>query len=341
MNYSHRFFLYGPVGLFAILMLAVTGYWWVASGAVSRRLDAMNGHEIAPGIHLAFAVKTMSGFPFRVDGELDGLRIAIDTSHGPAQWTAEHFAFHSLTYGRSQFIFEAAGRQHLEWHRDNGQLRSYDFLPGSLRASAVLDATKPIRFDLDLLNAASADISASEVQIHMRENPTIDGLDLFVIASDVRFAANEEPAFGPNMKHFAVNAMVSPGSSFARFLSGHGDWRTGANDWHARHGGLLVKTIELNWGALNATGKGALAVDDLHRPIGSLQFTLDDWQRFAQKSAASGQAAIAEDGLAGALSDDLSTGRQDSSKPLAVTLSFKDGMAYIGMMPADFLAPLY
>ena len=341
MNYSHRAFLYGPVGLLAIVALAVIAWWWTASDAMARRLDAMNGREVAPGIHFSFAHKTMAGFPFRVDGELDGLRVSIDTSHGPAVWTAEKFAFHSLTYGRTQFVFEAAGAQHIEWHKDNGSLHTYDFLPGSLRASAIVVNHHPARFDLDALNIDSGDISAAEVQLHLRDNPTIDGLDLYAFANNVHFAADEAPAFGPDMKHFAVNAMVSPGSSFAALLSGHGDWRAAANDWHARHGGVLVNAVEVNWGPLDATGKGALAVDDLHRPAGELRFAIDDWQGLAQKLSAKSGGAQTGEGLAQSLFSQLSTTQGNPSKPLTVSLAFKDGVAYAGMTPADLLSPLY
>jgi len=328
MNYSHRFFLYGPVGLLAVLAIAVVAYWWTASDAIARKLDAMNGHEIAPGIRLSFEKKTMGGFPFRVDGELDGLRIAIDTSHGQALWTAEKFAFHSLTYGRTQFVFEAAGAQHVEWHKDNGQLHTYDFLPGSLRASAIVVNHHLARFDLDALNVDSADISASEVQLHLRDDPKIDGLDLFFTANNVHFADNVQPAFGPDMKHFALNAMVSPGSSFTGLLSGRGDWRAAAIDWHTRHGGVLVNTIEVNWGALDATGKGALAVDDRNRPLGEIRFAIDDLKNLS--AVASGNGGLAKAFAANAL-----------STPKSASLAFKDGVAYVGTTPADLLSPLY
>jgi hypothetical protein len=328
MNYSHRAFLYGPVGLLAIAAIAVVAYWWTATDAVSQRLDAMNGHEIAPGIHFSFARKTMAGFPFRVDGELDGLRVSIDTSHGPTVWTAEKFAFHSLTYGRAQFVFEAADAQHIEWHKDDGSLHTYDFLPGSLRASAIIAGHRLARFDLDGLNVDSTAISAAEVQLHLRDNPKIDGLDIFVTADNVHFAPDEQPAFGPDMKHFAVNAMVSPGSSFTGLLSGHGDWRAGANDWHARHGGVLVNAVEVSWGPLNATGKGALAVDDMHRPVGDLRFMVDDVKNLS--TVASG-----DSGLAKALAANV------LNSPKNATLAFKDGVAYVGTTPADLLSPLY
>lgn len=328
MNYSHRAFLYGPVILLALAAIAVASYWWTASGAIARKLDAWNGREIAPGIHLSFAHKQMGGFPFRVDGELDGLRIAIDTSHGPMVWTAEKFAFHSLTYGRAQFVFEAAGAQHVEWHKDNGALHTYDFLPGSLRASAIVVNRHLARFDLEALNVDSADIAASEVQLHLRDDPKVDGLDLFVTANNVHFADDVQPAFGADMKHFTVNAMVSPGSSFTRLLSGQGDWRAAANDWHTRHGGVLVNTIEVNWGPLDATGKGALAVDDLHRPLGEIRFSIGDLKSLSAVESDNG-------GLAKALAVNV------LNSPKTAALAFKDGVAYVGTAPADLLSPLF
>jgi hypothetical protein len=313
--------------------IAVVAYWWTASSAVAQRLDAMNGHDVAPGIHFSFAHKNMSGFPFRVDGELDGLRIAIDTSHGPTVWTAEKFAFHSLTYGRTQMVFEAAGKQHIEWHKDNGQLHTYDFLPGSLRASAIMSGHRLARFDLDALDVVSADISAAEIQFHLRDDPKIDGLDLFVTANGVHFAPDEAPAFSSNMKHFAVNAMVSPGSSFEGVLSGHGDWRAGASDWHKRHGGVLINAVEVNWGPLDTVGKGALTVDDLHRPLGEIRFAIGDGSALLAKLPKSDQR-----GLAAALYADASV---HPAQDLNVALGFKDGVIYVGTIPADLLSPLF
>jgi hypothetical protein len=340
MNYSHRFFLYGPVGLFAILMLAVMGYWWIASGAASRKLDAINGHQVAPGISVHFDRKTMSGFPFRIDTELDGLRVAIATSHGPAIWTAEHFAAHSLTYGRTQFIFEAAGKQHIEWHDDAGHLHHYDFLPGSLRASMIAEGGRLSRFDLDLLNADSPDVAAAHVQLHLRKDPKIDGLDLFVSVDGARIAPALKPAFGPDVKTLRIDAMVSPGASFDSLLAGHADWRAAAENWRGRHGGVLVKAFQMNWGKLDIAGKGALAVDDLHRPMGALQLQIGDWQPLLREARQRGWLKGADDGLAAAFFE-FAANVQAAGAPLDTTLGFQDGIVFVGPVPADLLSPLY
>ena len=338
MNYSHRFWLFGPVGLFAILMLGVMGYWWMASSAVSHKLDAINGHEIAPGIKVSFAQKTMSGFPFLVDSELDGLRVEIPAAHGPMVWTTEHFAMHALTYNHAQFVFEAAGKQVLTWRSESGAQHIYRFLPGLFRASAVAQRGELSRFDLDLMDAASPDVSAARLQIHLRKDPKIDGLDFVIEADGVYIAPNLKPAFGPDIKSFRMDAMMSPGTSFDRLLAGQADWRGAMENWRVRHGGLLVKAIAVNWGRLEIAGKGAMTVDEMHRPMGALQLRIDGWQPLVQQAQQHGWLKGTHGLAAGFFAF---AGNMQGSGPLTATLGFKDGVMSVGSIPAELLSPLY
>ena len=339
MNYSHRFFLYGPVGLFVVLMLAVIGYWFIESRAVSLKLDAINGHELAPGIRFSFAQKSMSGFPFRIDSELDGLRVEIATSHGPAVWTAEHFAFHSLTYGRTQYVFEAAGKQVVTWHKDSGELRTYAFLPALLRGSIIGRGDEISRFDLEAIGVDSADVAATQMQLHLRKDPKIDGLDLYLSADGVHIAVDLKPAFGPDMKTLRIDALVSPGTSFDPLLAGHDDWRAAAENWRARHGGVLVNSIAVNWGRLDIAGKGAITVDEAHRPVGALQLKIDNWQPLIQQAQQQGWLKGANNGMAAGFF--AFAGNAQAGGTLSATLGFKDGILFVGTVPADTLSPLY
>lgn len=339
MNYSHRFWLFGPVGLFAILMLGLAAYWFVASHAVSAKLDAINGHEIAPGIKLRFTQKTMRGFPFRIDGELDGFRVEVATSHGPAVWTAERFAFHALTYGRTQYVFEAAGNQIVAWHKDSGALRSYQFLPGLLRGSMIAGHGELSRFDLEAIDVDSPDLSAAQFQMHLRKDPKLDALDFHVTANGVHIAEDLKPPFGSNMKLFHVEGLVSPGTSFDRLLEGKDDWRAATEDWRKRDGGVLVKALALNWGDINATGKGALTVDEMHRPKGALQIKVADWQPLLKQAQERGWIKGADNGLAAGFL--AFAGGTQTGGALSATLGFHDGIFSVGSVPADTLSPLY
>lgn len=163
MRYSSRFFLYGPLVLAAILFTAAGLNWWQSASRLSAWLQNANGREILPGVHFAFAQKSISGFPFSLDTKLSNVRLRITTPSGGTVWTAEHFAFHRLTYGRDEAIFEAAGRQDLRWK--TGQL---DFAVGALRASAILEKGALVRFDLDVQGLGSKAFTAQRLQAHAK-----------------------------------------------------------------------------------------------------------------------------------------------------------------------------
>ncbi len=83
MRYSSRFFLYAPFALFVCLAVAVMALWWRAAGAWTRKLDALNGHEIMPGvIFILVRSQTIAGFPFRLDTMFRDFRISVAGPHG-------------------------------------------------------------------------------------------------------------------------------------------------------------------------------------------------------------------------------------------------------------------
>src|SRR5262249_54821869 len=160
------------------LSLAVgTGiHWWMAASAFKQTLDRINHREIIPGVRMDFGKKTISGFPFRMDVLFEDFSLSGEGAHGSFRWRSPTFALHSLAYGRTQDIFEAAGEQDLSWHDRDGSQRHVRFLPGTLRASAIADTRGLSRFDLDLRAAAGETFRAGRLQLHVRRDP--DGKDM-------------------------------------------------------------------------------------------------------------------------------------------------------------------
>ena len=232
LNYTSRFWLYAPLILLAGLAVFVMGSWWTASQALDKKLTAANHHEIMPGITLSYGGKSMSGFPFRMDVVFDNLKLEGAGAHGPFVWTTEKFALHSLTYGRRQDIFEAAGEQSLSWHDASGNAHAARFLPGTLHASAVIDGKGLSRFDLDMHAAAGDDFDAARMQLHLRRDP--DGSDLDMVASADQFEKKGNPAF--SVGNLRWSGTVSEAAALMPLLAGQTTWPDGIAAWKAKGG---------------------------------------------------------------------------------------------------------
>jgi hypothetical protein len=113
-----------------------------------------------------------------VDTILKNLRIEVADVTGPVVWTMDDFAMHSLAYGPVHAILEAAGHQTLSWRDRNGGVRTFSFLPGTLRASAILQHGRLVRFDGEIVDLDGKGFRAAKAQLHFRVRG--DAADLYV-----------------------------------------------------------------------------------------------------------------------------------------------------------------
>lgn len=261
MNYSSRFWLFAPLALlFALAAWAMT-HWWLVAGAVEKNLNALNGHQAAPGISISFTGKTISGFPFNIDVVFTGFAVQGRGAHGPFRWTTEKFALHRLTYGPAQDIYEAAGNQSLGWTDGRGKSHMLKFLPGSLRASTVSDGRGLARFDLDVVAAGGSDteglpFTAARTQFHLRRDPKSDALDLMVEADDVKSGGNiAGRLFGDHVKSLTLYATLTKAKSFSPLLAGTASWADAAADWRAKGGQTAIGPVAISSSGLNLTAK--------------------------------------------------------------------------------------
>ncbi len=338
MKYSSRFFLYAPVAAFALLFAGVCVNWLVSSRALSQKLDALNGHEIMPGVTLSYSQKEMAGFPFRLDAVFKNLEITVVTANGPAGWRSENFAFHTLSYGKPQQVFEAAGKQTINWTDDKGTAKSLEFVPGSLRASAIEDAGGLVRFDLDLADLGAAALQAGRVQFHIRkENDALQ----FVLSADVAHLTPKlESAFGDTVKSLKLDGRVAQAVAFDDLRAGKGDWRAALDVWRGKNGAVQFAQSEIAWDKINIGGSGTMLLDQAKRPKGVLHLKIAGLPALTEAAARRGILGGANKGLVAGLLETI--GQNDGGKDgVAVTLAFKDGIAYAEQTPVTLLKPLY
>jgi len=257
-KYSSRFWLFAPITIFLALATVAMAHWWVVAGTVERELDAMNGHEAAPGITLSFASRNVSGFPFNLDIVFTGFAIAGQGAHGPFRWTTEKFALHRLTYGRLQDIYEAAGNQTLSWSDGGGNPHALNFLPGSLRASAIADSKGLLRFDLDVMAASGHDstgvaFTAVRSQLHLRRDPKADAMDLQVSGDDIKTQGNIAGLFGNHITHIALYATLTKGAAFTPLLAGTSTWAAASADWRAKGGQVTLGPVDIHSSGVSLT----------------------------------------------------------------------------------------
>jgi len=349
MSYSHRFFLYGPFGLFVALAASVMIYWWYAADALSKRLDAENGKEIASGVHMHFGSKIIAGFPFRLDAILKDLTITVDSTKGPIVWHTNDFASHRLTYDSDKYVMEAAGPQQISWVSEDGKPRTFRFTPGSLRASALIEHDKLARFDLDIVALASDKFAAARAQFHIRRDPAFDALDLVADLQAVRFAGDAAAGFPNGLSHARVEGRLAPSASFANVLAGHADWRQALETWRKGGGGFKVDEAAIFWGKCEATSSGALTLDDAHRFAGSLAVSLADCDALDKEAAGVSEHPRAHRAVLAVLADLAHRVLADKSGALPLTVVFKDGLLFVGpgkandagFEPIGFLHALY
>ena len=235
MKYSSRFFLYAPMGLFLAIAFGVGIHWWLMASALSARLAAWNGHQIAPGVTMQFASRTISGFPFSLDIVFRDVAFAVATPRGPTTWRSEKFAMHALTYGRDETIFEAAGRQELDWTRDDGKNRNLVFVVGSLHASAIEDRGGLTRFDLDLIGFNSPALRAQRLQFHVRLDRN-DTLELAVMADGLRTGLVSCPNLGDGVDGLTMGKTITKAGAFSLLRAGTQSWEAAVRGWRTLGG---------------------------------------------------------------------------------------------------------
>jgi hypothetical protein len=238
------------------------GHWWQAANALDAKLKALKGHEAVPGVTLDWAKATVSGFPFRLDVTFDGFAAHGQGPHGPFAWRSAHFALHALTYGAEKTVFEAAGDQHLSWADPAGAAHSADFLPGSLRASAVRDAGALVRFDVDIVELDGKGFSIGRAQFHMRRDPDGKSLDLMAEADLAK-------ASGPlgAVRNLRTYQTLSQANAFSALLRGAQGAAAAHAAWEKAGGRMIPAKLEINGRAASLPLEQVIAAGALLAPL--------------------------------------------------------------------------
>ena len=282
MSYSNRIFFYGPVVLLLLVIVLYSVFWRVQADTLAARLDRANGGEIIPGVVFAFAEKSMSGYPFRLDVVLSGVTFSHQTPEGETAWRSERIALHRQAYDMNRFIFEADGLQSFAFPpvMVGTVPRVYFLTPGIARASAILNQGKLLRFDLDLWEVQAREatqgadpnrsVAADRAQLHLlaRADNTVDvamQVDNARIGAALSATRVELP-----LALIEMRGKLTHSEAFEGLRIAGASLADAASAWRAAGGVLSVSDLTVNWSGLHASLKGDLTLDQAGLPAGKL-----------------------------------------------------------------------
>ena len=332
MNLTTRFFIYAPFALFVTLALGVSILWFSQAEALSQRFVRLNGHSLMPGVTLHFSSKRIEGFPFRLDAVFRDFEIDVATPHGPASWRSDDFALHRLTYDPDTTLFEAAGRQLLSWTDEKGKRHTAPVAIGAAHASEVEDGRGLERFDLVAARIDTATIGVDALQFHLRRERKSDSLLVYIDAEGMRAHEPVRSGFGRDIEQLTLSGAVLPDRALANLESGTEAWPASLQALKAAAGRLELSTIAIGFTQLQATGKGAISLDQEFRPEGKVDFRITHFSSLLDGHPQSG--------LATAIRDRARAAGASATGEFGMAVGAKDGVILAGDEPVGVLLPL-
>ncbi len=113
-----------------------------------------------------------------------------------------------------------------------GNMWRFDFLPASLHASSVLGGGGLMLFDLDIVDAGSADgFTAGHLQLHLRHNLKADTIDIAASADAVK-----------GVRSVKLTQSLNHAERLAPLLRGETSWPKASEVWRDTDGKVSLDT---------------------------------------------------------------------------------------------------
>jgi hypothetical protein len=247
---------------------------------LAAKLDSANGGEVIPGVVFAFAEKSISGYPFRIDVVLSGVTFANRGPDGETAWRTEKLAMHTMSYRSNLLVFEAAGLQSIALPASTGRPAQVTYVtPAIARASAVLRDGKLARLDLDLWQAEGKDatpaadpkrtFSASRAQLHLL-NRANDTIDIAVKIEGANLGEGYRPKLGSAIPLVDLRGKLLQSDELDDLELGRKSLAEAVEQWRQNGGTLAVEKLSIDWAGVKSDMSGTLGVDAAHRLSGVL-----------------------------------------------------------------------
>ncbi len=324
-----------PWVIFIALALGWVAYWNVLADGARERVQAWLASEQARGAEASIGRIEAKGFPVLMRLDLSG--IAYAPAEGGWRLTSAAGALHVQMFNPEHVIFEAQAP--LAFARDNGDVTniSADALIVSVRNAGGALAQAGVEADNLALDdpAQPGVLSARKLVLNLRPDPRADADTQVSLEMQGLSLAQPVRSFeGLGQDVAQLRAAIVIEQSAALLQSADGDPLA---PWRAAGGRVRMEALAINWGALDGSGEGHIALDDQRRLAGELHLPIADPAAFFAALNASPEI---DDDARLALSL-LSRAFARSSEGLTLDLEGRDGVLRIEGLTARTLPPVY
>ncbi len=332
-----RIGLYGPFAVLAVLAIAWTAAWFVIRDRTRAGIDEWVGAEAASGRRWSCADRAFGGYPFRLEVRCANLTVERPDVHV----SLGRLLVVSQVYRPRHVIAEASGPLRIEAGptRVDGRWRllqaSAVTSDGGLdRLSLVVEAPTATMADPGAPpGAPPLEFSSRRFEAHLRPEPAQEGTYDLALRTDAAVIPGlDELVGGTEPADLAASLDVTQASDLpARPL-----WSE-LERWRIAGGRVNLASLTMAKGARRAEAKGAVGIDELHRPEGRLDISAAGLGgllgRFATGSGIGGALIGAILGTPGPESRPAPRAGADAAlKPLP-PLRLEGGRLYVGPLP--------
>lgn len=332
------------VGVLVAGAVAYSVYWFQVAGAIEPGIAVWAAERRAEGFTVAYGRVSVSGFPFRLAVTVDEPRVGRPDPSRAWRWQGPSLTAVAQPWNFRHVILGFEGRHRLAY-LSRGAWRQFDLRAEVPRVSVVLGGDGRLqRFAIDLqgleIDASgwSARLQVVRAQLHGREivgdgEPAPSGpRELSFRAEGVTLPPEVKTVLGPEIAVLRIRATVRGTLPDAPLPEAAAAWRDDG-------GTIEVRELTIDWGPLDLSASGTVALDAEMRPMGSASARL---RRFGELIDAlhgggwigAGEAVATKAVLA------LLTVEEAQGKVAKVPITAQQGLLYLGPLPLLRLAPV-
>ncbi|MDP6874019.1 MAG: DUF2125 domain-containing protein [Alphaproteobacteria bacterium] len=330
---------YFLVGAVVAAMAAWAGFWFFAAGQVRTEIERHAG-ESTPARDWTYQDLDISGFPFRIQADLKQSRLDLRGGSGALSWETDHIKAVGHPWQPRHVLLDLSGR-HLFIAMRREKPRQFSLNNRKALASLETGGEGELARlsldinDMELSYAGAAAMRAARLQLHGRPNPEQpDAFDLALRGEAVDLL---EGARRLNLAGLPRAAQLLDLQTTVTGLEGTMAVAGGLAHWRDDGGTLEINKLHLQWGDIEITASGSLALDDRMRAIGALTARIKGHNELLKLAVANG--AMEKKNLLPARAV-LGLLAAAAGGVLSVPVRLQDGTLFLGPAAIARLAPI-